>query len=376
MVRTVMDSPNSASDDRAPITYSLTEKIPAQVRLMDRLFGVTDGDCISNLRMDRNAFGRLCRILRDRCGMVDQRYVHVEEQTAMFLATLAHHKKTRIVGFDFNRSGYTVSHYMHEVMRAVIHLHSILLVEPTPVDDTCDDPRWNWFKGCLGALDETYINVRVSTADAPRYRSRKGQIATNTLAVCDRFLRFVNVLPGWEGSVADSRVLRDAVTRPNGLKVRRGSYYLCDNGYANSEGFLTPFKGVRYHLKEWGPQTQRPSSPKKQYNMRRTMARNVIERAFAVLKMRWGILRSASFYPIETQTRLIMTCFILHNYIRGEMQVDPVEQEMDGDGIEGDGGQPTDSEDLSQVQYVDAVESTAEWNQMRQDLAQYMWQNQ
>ena len=64
--------------------------------------------------------------------------------------------------------------------------------------------------------------MRVSTADAPRYRSRKGQIATNTLAVCDRFLRFVYILPGWEGSVADSRVLRDAVTRPNGLKVRRG----------------------------------------------------------------------------------------------------------------------------------------------------------
>ena len=32
--------------------------------------------------------------------------------------------------------------------------------------------------------------------------------------------------------------------------VRIGYYYLCDNGYANSEGFLTPYKGVCYHLKE------------------------------------------------------------------------------------------------------------------------------
>ncbi|XP_042007531.1 uncharacterized protein LOC121756135 [Salvia splendens] len=128
----------------------------------------------------------------------------------------------------------------------------------------------------------------------------------------DRFLRFFYVLPGWEGSVAESRVLRDALTRPNGLKVPRGSYYLCDNGYANSEGFLTPFKGVRYHLKEWGPQHQRPTSPRELYNMSHTMARNIIERAFAILKLRWEILRSTSFYPIQTQSRLIMSYFLLH----------------------------------------------------------------
>ena len=77
-----------------------------------------------------------------------------------------------------------------------------------------------------------------------------------------------------------------------------GQYYLCDNGYANSEGFLTPYRGVRYHLQEWGPDSERPKNPREMFNMRHTSARNIIERAFAVLKMRWGILRSASYYPI------------------------------------------------------------------------------
>ncbi|KAL1557051.1 hypothetical protein AAHA92_12591 [Salvia divinorum] len=375
MVRTMLQTWNNGHEGRPPITYSMTTKIPDQVRHMDRLVGLTDADCINNLRMDRNAFGRLCRILRDRCGLVDRRYVRVEEQVAMFLSTLAHHKKTRVVGFDFIRSGHTVSHYVHEVLRGVIHLHSILFVEPSPVDESCEDPRWKWFQGCLGALDGTYINVCVSMTDAPRYRTRKGHIATNTLAVCDRFLRFVYILPGWEGSVADSRVLRDAVTRPNGLKVPKGAYYLCDNGYANSEGFLTPFKGVRYHLKEWGPTNQRPKTPQELYNMRHTMARNIIERAFAVLKMRWGILRSASFYPIETQTRLIMACFLLHNFIRGEMQVDPMELELDGgnDGLAGE--QQGIVDEHGDVQYVDSVESSPAWNQKRLDLANYMWRN-
>lgn len=65
--------------------------------------------------------------------------------------------------------------------------------------------------------------MRVSVADTPRYRNRKGQVTTNVLAVCDRRLRFVYVLPGWEGSAGDSRILRDAISRPHGLKVPKGN---------------------------------------------------------------------------------------------------------------------------------------------------------
>ncbi|KAL1568695.1 protein ANTAGONIST OF LIKE HETEROCHROMATIN PROTEIN 1-like [Salvia divinorum] len=88
-------------------------------------------------------------------------------------------------------------------------IHTILLPKPKLVTDDNDDPRWKYFKGYIGALDGTYINVLVSNMDKP---------------------------PG------DARVLRDAVTREDGLKVPKGNYFLCDNGYANAEGFLTPFK--------------------------------------------------------------------------------------------------------------------------------------
>ncbi|KAG6421806.1 hypothetical protein SASPL_118363 [Salvia splendens] len=43
-----------------------------------------------------------------------------------------------------------------------------LALKPEPVDDAYTDPRWTWFKGCLGALDGTYINVTVPIADTPR----------------------------------------------------------------------------------------------------------------------------------------------------------------------------------------------------------------
>lgn len=75
----------------------------------------------------------------------------------------------------------------------------------------------------MGALDGTYIRVNVPEVDKPRYRTRKNDIATNVLGVCSQDMQFTFVLPGWEGSAADSRVLRDAVSRRHDLKVPRGT---------------------------------------------------------------------------------------------------------------------------------------------------------
>ena len=74
------------------------------------------------------------------------------------------------------------------------------------------------------SLDGTYIRVKVPSADKPRYWTCKGDIATNMLGVCIPDLQFVYVLPGWEGSVANSRVLWDAITRRHGLKVPHGKF--------------------------------------------------------------------------------------------------------------------------------------------------------
>ncbi|XP_057770707.1 uncharacterized protein LOC130990497 [Salvia miltiorrhiza] len=348
--------------------YAILARIPDQVKHMNRLVNVSYVDCIANLRMDRNTFGRLCHLLRQLGGLKDGRYVSIEEQVAMFLSVLAHHKKNRVVKFDFWRSGCTISTYVHAVLKAVLSLHILLFVRPQPVADDCVDNRWRWFKGCLGALDGTYIDVKVSNEDRPRYRTRKGHISTNTLAVCDRYLKFVYVLPGWEGSAADSRILRDALNRTHGLRVPKGNFYLVDNGYANCEGFLAPYKGVRYHLKEWGPVGARPQNSQELFNLRHAKARNTIERLFGVMKMRWGILRSASYYPIKIQTRLIMACFVLHNFIRGDMLVDPIEEEFDNMLPETTEFEPEHGE------FVDIVEPSPEWTAARDELARSMWQ--
>ncbi|KAL6293664.1 hypothetical protein ACE6H2_001806 [Prunus campanulata] len=96
--------------------------------------------------------------------------------------------------------------YFNSVLQGILRLQGSLLRVPEAVGESCTEYRWKCFKNCLGALDGTYIKVRVPETDKPRYRTRKGEIATNVLA----------------GSASDSRVLRDAITRLNGLKVPTG----------------------------------------------------------------------------------------------------------------------------------------------------------
>ena len=73
----------------------------------------------------------------------------------------------------------------------------------------------------------------VDLADQGRYRNRKQQITTNMLDVVDRNMKFLYVLPLWEGSASDSRVLRDVMSRqdafvvPQGMTFSLGILFLC-----------------------------------------------------------------------------------------------------------------------------------------------------
>lgn len=210
---------------------------------LNELIRESDRKCISELRMDRRTFFILCEMLRDVGGLKATRNMTIEEIVAHFLYTLAHHLKNRTIGRFFFRSGETVSRQFNLCLLAVLKLQHLLLKTPDPIPENSTDNTWKNFKNCLGALDGTAIKVTVPTHLKGRYRSRKADIVTNVLGVCAPDMQFIYMLPGWEGSAHDGRVLRDAISRPNGLRVPQGCYYLVDAGYTNANGFLAPYRG-------------------------------------------------------------------------------------------------------------------------------------
>ncbi|KAK6142742.1 hypothetical protein DH2020_023090 [Rehmannia glutinosa] len=181
-----------AISNHAP--YRMLNHLPAQLNHLRDLINTSDKTYIEQLQMDRNSFGRLCFILENIGGLAHTRNVQISEQVPIFLSVLAHHIKNYVVKCDFKRSGYTISIHFNVMLQTVLRLHSILLVTPQHVNHERTDDKWKWFKGCLGALDETYIDVRVSLYDKA----------------------------SWKGSAADCCVLGDGVSHNNGLKVPNG----------------------------------------------------------------------------------------------------------------------------------------------------------
>ncbi|KAG8368630.1 hypothetical protein BUALT_Bualt15G0065600 [Buddleja alternifolia] len=128
------------------IRYVMAHKIPKQIEYLECLVELNDTDCLDNLRMPCRPFAKLCYLLRHVSGLVDSRYVSVKEKVASFLSILAHHKKIRVVRYDFKRALQTVSKHFHDVLIAVLKLHTLFLVKPIPIGDACTNPRWKLFK--------------------------------------------------------------------------------------------------------------------------------------------------------------------------------------------------------------------------------------
>lgn len=63
-------------------------------------------------------------------------------------------------------------------------------------------------------------------------------------------MRFLYFLSGWEGSAADAAMY--AHSRFVDLMIPQGKFYLADAGFGICDSLLVPYRGVRYHLAEWG----------------------------------------------------------------------------------------------------------------------------
>jgi hypothetical protein len=59
-----------------------------------------------------------------------------------------------------------------------------------------------------------------------------------------------------------------------------------------------------------------PRGQKKHFNYTHSRLCNVIDRCFGILKNKWRILLKLPSYPLRKQTKIIVACIALHNFIR------------------------------------------------------------
>jgi len=141
-----------------------------------------------------------------------------------------------------------------------------------------------------------------------------------------------------------------------------GTFYLADARYATRLGILLPYRGVRYHLKEFHG-AQDPKCPKELFNHRHSQLRTTVERAFGALKNRFKILSNKPFIPLKSQAKVVIACCALHNWILDD---GPDEFRYD---------EPTWYNHLprSKNRVSDRQADVREWAAKHDSIAQQMW---
>ena len=76
---------------------------------------------------------------------------------------------------------------------------------------------------------------------------------------------------------------------------------------------MAPYRNVRYWLGDF--HRRRALTNKEKFNHSHAKLRNVVERAFGLLKARFPILKRMAPFPLATQRNIVIACFALHNYI-------------------------------------------------------------
>ena len=253
-----------------------TSALTGEAWVQELIHGHPDRIC-TELGVRLHIFLALVFTLRTKCGLTDSKYIQLEEQVAIFLYMSVTGLSIRHVGERFQRSNETISKYilffiLFYLDEFFVHCYGryfILIMNALSSPEFYNEyvklpearastpqfirsnPKYSpFFDMALGAIDGTHINCCPSTAERQTSRNRKGGLSQNCLACTSFDLRFLYFVSGWEGSAADASLYADA--RFTDLKIPNGKFYLADAGFGACDHLLVPYRGVRYHLAEWG----------------------------------------------------------------------------------------------------------------------------
>eukprot|EP00834_Sanchytrium_tribonematis_P004825 NODE_259_length_11524_cov_0.251028.p1 type:complete len:337 gc:universal NODE_259_length_11524_cov_0.251028:8499-7489(-) len=163
-------------------------------------------------------------------------------------------------------------------------------------------------------VDGTHFPIRKiprETNPSPFY-NRKGFRSMAGQVVVDAQMRIVSIDVGFPGSVNDASMFAFSNFKQFLLTIFTRfdkSYMLMgDNGYHLREYLITPYQA------EDILRCSETEQSKLQFNRIFSSVRQIVERIFGILQRRYYILVIGTEYKIELYVKLILCCFMLHNY--------------------------------------------------------------
>jgi hypothetical protein len=201
----------------------------------------------------------------------------------------------------------------------------------------------------IGAIDGTYIAIKAPKENPESYINRKCFYGMTLQAVCDPCLQFTDCFVGYPSSVSDNRIFRNShiyegVQNHPQRFFPHNEYILGDKAYPVLPWLMTPYINR-------GNLTARQIY----YNSAVSKGRQVIERAFSLLKGRFRRLKYIDMNRTDLIPETILAACVLHNicllhnddlidqYINEGRELDNDDQNADNAAMEPHGRHIRDS---------------------------------
>ena len=179
----------------------------------------------------------------------------------------------------------------------------------------------------FGCVDGTHVPIRRPIINSQDYFNYKQFYSISAQAICDAKGLFLDVDCRWPWSVHDAKVFSNSLVN-NKLKTghlvktfnhllpgynKIPNYLIGDPAYPLTPNCMKEFQSCK-------------NDAEVIFNNMLRSARNPIECAFGRLKARWSILTRKMDLKLEIIPKVILTCFILHNFC--ELHNSPIDEAL------------------------------------------------
>lgn len=234
--------------------------------------------------------------------------VPFEKKNYLSIWLLSNKDSYREAGILFRLHKSTVSVIFHNICELLSESRCDFIKWPNPEEQENISKavlkRYN-FPNCVGFIDGCHIQILAPKNNPVDFHNRKEVHSVVLQAVCDCNLKFTHIFLGQTGRAHDARVFRESSLGdelPNLVTV--GHHILGDSAYTLSTELLTPYRD-NGHL----------SPEQKKYNTEHSRTRAYIERAFGLLKGKFGRLKYLELHNIDEVSVMICAACVLHNFI-------------------------------------------------------------
>ena len=248
----------------------------------------------------------------------------VTDKLMILIWCLANREAYRVLSRRFGMNQGTVHYVVMKTMKVIYNMADLFIVWPREErylelseNFQIVDSLGSFFNDrnhfclslnsifCLGAIDATEFEIRQPLNQLPSYTSRKCKTTIKLQIVSTHDLEIIDAAVGFPGSIGDARVLRlSPFSRALGAKLVRSNYHILgDTAYPLRQHLLVPFRN-NHELEDH----------EMAFNRALKRDRQVVERAFGLLKMKWRRVKFLDYFRMRYAHRTLLVCCCFHNF--------------------------------------------------------------